>query len=54
MATMDGRRRSARFTLSRSAASRGARFLWANTLYLRPGTKEHFLSFVDEEPRFPT
>ena len=32
--------------VARSAASHGARFLWGNLLYLKPGTKEHFLDFV--------
>ena len=35
--------------VARSAADHGARFLWANTLYLKPGTKEHFLSFIRKE-----
>ena len=35
--------------VARSAADHGARFLWANTVYLKPGTKEHFLSFVRKE-----
>ena len=33
----------------RSAASYGARFLWGSTLYLKPGTKEHFMEFVSLE-----
>ena len=32
-----------------AAASNGARFLWGSVLYLKPGTKEHFLSFLSEE-----
>ena len=32
-----------------AAAAHGARFLWGNVLYLKPGTKEHFLSFIKEE-----
>ena len=35
--------------VARAAASHGARFLWASTLYLKPGTKEHFLEFVERE-----
>lgn len=33
----------------RAAAEHGARFLGANVLYLKPGTKEHFLSFLSDE-----
>ena len=32
-----------------AAASHGARFLWASSLYLKPGTKEHFLGFLESE-----
>ena len=32
-----------------AAADHGARFLWGSTLYLKPGTKEHFLEFLDRE-----
>ena len=35
--------------VSRAAAERGARFLWGSTLYLKPGTKEHFLEFLGQE-----
>ena len=35
--------------VTRSAADYGARFLWASTLYLKPGTKEHFFEFVHKE-----
>ena len=35
--------------VTRSAADHGARFLWPSTLYLKPGTKEHFLEFVHKE-----
>ena len=35
--------------VARCAASHGARFLWASMLYLKPGTKEHFLRFVQHE-----
>lgn len=35
--------------VARAAASAGARFLWANTLNLKPGTKEHFLWFLRQE-----
>ena len=35
--------------VARSAASYGAQFLWANMLYLKPGTREHFLDFVGHE-----
>ena len=35
--------------VARAAAAQGARFLWASTLYLKPGTKEHFLEFVERE-----
>ncbi len=33
----------------RAAASGGARFLWAGALNLKPGTREHFLEFVERE-----
>ena len=33
----------------RSAVAHGARFLWASMLYLKPGTKEHFLGFLEKE-----
>ena len=33
----------------RAAADHGARFLGANTLYLKGGTKEHFLGFLERE-----
>lgn len=33
----------------RAAASHGARFLGAQVLYLKPGTKEHFLDFLQQE-----
>ena len=33
----------------RAAADHGARFLWSSALYLKPGTKEHFLDFVGSE-----
>ena len=36
----------------RAAADHGARFLWSSALYLKPGTKEHFLDFVGSE--FPS
>jgi len=32
-----------------AAASAGACFLWANVVYLKPGTKEHFMEFVSRE-----
>ena len=38
----------------REAVHRGARFLWASMLYLKPGTKEHFLDFLEREyPALP-
>ena len=33
----------------RAASEHGARFLGANTLYLKEGTKEHFLGFLERE-----
>ena len=33
----------------RAAADHGARFLGASTLYLKEGTKDHFLSFIEKE-----
>ena len=36
-------------TVARAAADHGARFLWGSTLYLKPGTKEHFLEFLGRE-----
>ena len=36
-------------TVIRSAADHGARFLWGSTLYLQPGTKEHFFGFLERE-----
>ena len=36
----------------REAAGHGARFLGSNALYLKEGTKEHFLSFLQQE--YPT
>ena len=33
----------------KGAAGHGARFLGSNVLYLKEGTKEHFLSFLDKE-----
>ena len=36
-------------TVARAAADHGARFLWGSTLYLKPGTKEHFMEFLDSE-----
>ena len=36
-------------TVARAAADHGARFLWGSTLYLQPGTKEHFLEFLGRE-----
>ena len=38
--------------VARSAASHGAHFLSGNMLYLKPGTKEHFLGFLQAE--YPT
>ena len=35
--------------IARAAASHNAQFLWASMLYLKPGTKEHFLSFLRRE-----
>ena len=35
--------------VTRAAADHGARFLWGSTLRLQPGTKEHFLEFLDRE-----
>jgi DNA repair photolyase len=32
-----------------AAAEAGACFIWANIVYLKPGTKEHFLSFLERE-----
>jgi DNA repair photolyase len=32
-----------------AAASAGACFVWANLVYLKPGTKEHFFSFLERE-----
>ena len=32
-----------------AAAAAGACFLWANVVYLKPGTKEHFYSFLERE-----
>lgn len=32
-----------------AAAEAGACFLWANIVYLKPGTKEHFMAFLDRE-----
>jgi DNA repair photolyase len=32
-----------------AAADAGACFLWANVVYLKPGTKEHFLAFLERE-----
>jgi DNA repair photolyase len=32
-----------------AAAEAGACFLWANIVYLKPGTKEHFLTFLGRE-----
>ena len=36
-------------TVTRAAADHGARFLWGSTLRLKPGTKEHFMEFLDRE-----
>jgi hypothetical protein len=33
----------------RAAASHGAKFVGTNTLYLKPGVKEHFMSFLSRE-----
>ena len=35
--------------VARAAAAHGARFLSANMLYLKPGTKEHYLDFIRQE-----
>jgi len=35
--------------VARAARDAGATFLWAGMLYLRPGTKEHFLETIDRE-----
>lgn len=32
-----------------AAAEAGAAFLWANLVYLKPGTREHFFGFLDRE-----
>ena len=32
-----------------AAAEAGATFVWANMVYLKPGTKEHFFSFLERE-----
>jgi len=32
-----------------AAAAAGATFLWANLVYLKPGTREYFFSFLDRE-----
>jgi DNA repair photolyase len=32
-----------------AAAAAGACFLWANIVYLKPGTKEHFMEFLARE-----
>jgi DNA repair photolyase len=32
-----------------AAAEAGACFLWANVVYLKPGTKEHFMEFLGRE-----
>ena len=34
-------------TVVRAARDAGAAFVWANWLYLRPGTREHFLEAID-------
>ena len=36
-------------SVARAAAEHGARFLWGSSLYLQPGTKEHFLEFLVRE-----
>ena len=36
-------------TVTKAAAEHGAKFLWGSTLRLKPGTKEHFLEFLDRE-----
>ena len=33
----------------RAAADHGARFLWSSVLYLKEGTKDHFLDYVASE-----
>ena len=33
----------------RAARAAGARSIWANVLYLRPGTREHFLEALAED-----
>jgi DNA repair photolyase len=33
----------------RGARDAGATFLWANTLYLKPGTREHFLEHLAKD-----
>ena len=37
------------FQMVPAAAEAGARFVWANVVYLKPGTREHFLEFLDRE-----
>jgi DNA repair photolyase len=32
-----------------AAAEAGACYVWANSVYLKPGTKEHFLNFLERE-----
>ena len=32
-----------------AAAEAGACFVWANVVYLKPGTKEHFMEFLERE-----
>jgi DNA repair photolyase len=32
-----------------AAAEAGAAFVWANLVYLKPGTREHFFAFLDRE-----
>ncbi len=32
-----------------AAVAAGARFVWANMVYLKPGTKEHFFGFLERE-----
>jgi DNA repair photolyase len=32
-----------------AAADAGAAFVWANLVYLKPGTREHFFAFLDRE-----
>ena len=32
-----------------AAAEAGACFIWANVVYLKPGTKEHFMEFLERE-----